>query len=306
MKLGLRDVEYFAVVADHGNVGRAAESLGLSQPALSRSLRRLETAIQAQLFARTPKGVELTAVGSALLSQVRRLRLAVDDVAREAADLSRGLAGHLRIGASPVTTEHLGGIYATLRKQAPRLTLQITAADSDVTLPLLRKGGLDLIVNYLPTTPHEGTVQERLFDEEWVVFASSYHWLADRRRVTLRDLVQEQWTLSVPSLLNVRWLYRAFEDRGLPPPRVAIEVRTIRPRLQICASTDLLSFTSRRILREAAPSYRLKEIPVKELTLRRTVGVIQREGGYLSPTARRFIEILKATAREVSSDRKGS
>ena len=86
----LRDLEYFAVVAEHGHVGRAAEALGLSQPALSKSLRRLEKAMQAKLVKRTPKGVELTAVGSALHMHVHRLRLSLNDVVHEAADLSQG------------------------------------------------------------------------------------------------------------------------------------------------------------------------------------------------------------------------
>ena len=56
----LRDIEYFAVIAEHGHLGRASEALGLSQPALSKSLRRLEEAVEARLFNRTPKGMELT------------------------------------------------------------------------------------------------------------------------------------------------------------------------------------------------------------------------------------------------------
>ena len=59
MNMDLRDVEYFAVVAQHGHLGRAAEALGLGQPALSMSLRRLEKSAQAKLVKRTPKGVEL-------------------------------------------------------------------------------------------------------------------------------------------------------------------------------------------------------------------------------------------------------
>ena len=65
----LRDIEYFTVVAEHGNLGRAAEALGLSQPALSKSLRRLEHEIGAKLVKRTPKGVELSAEGMALLNK---------------------------------------------------------------------------------------------------------------------------------------------------------------------------------------------------------------------------------------------
>lgn len=57
MKIEPRDIQYFAVVAHLGNMGRAAEELGLSQPALSKSLRRLESAVGAKLVRRTPKGV---------------------------------------------------------------------------------------------------------------------------------------------------------------------------------------------------------------------------------------------------------
>ncbi len=70
----LRDIEYFAVMAEHGNVRRASEALGLSPPALIKSLRRLEQSLQARIFKRTPKGIELTAVGSALHAQVKRIR----------------------------------------------------------------------------------------------------------------------------------------------------------------------------------------------------------------------------------------
>jgi len=99
--MDLRDIEYFAVVAQHGHLGRAAEALGLGQPALSMSLRRLEKSAQAKLVKRTPKGVELTAVGAALLSHAGKLRLARDDLAREVADLAHGRAGHFTSARVP-------------------------------------------------------------------------------------------------------------------------------------------------------------------------------------------------------------
>src|SRR6185503_1391890 len=136
----LRDIEYFAVVAEHGNLTRASEALGLSPPALSKSLRRLEKSLEARLVRRTPKGVELTAVGSALLAQVKRIRLTLADVAREAADLSQGRAGHLRIGVGPTLAEILPPAYAKLAKDAPRLTVEISVTDNDVMFPALRNG----------------------------------------------------------------------------------------------------------------------------------------------------------------------
>src|SRR5215510_10148190 len=100
MGMELRDIEYFAVVAEKGSIGRAAEALDMSQPALSKSLRRLEAAMHAKIVRRTPKGVEPTAVGTVLLTQARRLRLTLDDITREAADVTQGRGGHLRIAAN--------------------------------------------------------------------------------------------------------------------------------------------------------------------------------------------------------------
>ena len=97
----LRDIEYFAVVAEHRNLGRAAEALGLSPTALSKSLRRLEKSLQAKLVNRTAKGVDLTVEGDALLSHVRGLRLSLADIASEVSDLAQGRVGRPRTRAHP-------------------------------------------------------------------------------------------------------------------------------------------------------------------------------------------------------------
>src|SRR5437868_14411031 len=129
----LRDIEYFAEVARHGHLGRAAEALGLSQPAISKSLRRLESAVQAKLVKRTPKGVELTPEGSALLLRVRGLRLSLQDVAQEVKDVSQGRVGHLRIGVGENIAEYLlPGAFDVLLRGTPKVTLKITVSDNDL------------------------------------------------------------------------------------------------------------------------------------------------------------------------------
>jgi len=299
----LRDIEYFAVVAEHGHLGRAAESLGLSQPALSKSLRRLEQALEAKLVKRTPKGVEVTAEGSALLSRVRELRLSLQGVAREIADLSQGRVGYVRIGAGPTLAEHLlPSVFIALLKDAPKITLKISVSDNDLMFPALSNGELDLIVNVLRAFPHEGLVQEHLYDDEFVVFASADHRLTKLKRVTLADLAQERWASSESSLGGQQWLRRAFQDRGLPPPRVAVETRSVHLRLPIVASSAFLDFTSRRVFQQAAQRFRLAEIPVEELKWTRPIGVIYRKDAYLSPAARRLVELLKATARAITEE----
>jgi len=301
--MDLRDIEYFAVIAEHGHLGRAAEALGLGQPALSISLRRLEKAADTKLVNRTPKGVELTSVGSALLSHVQRLRLARNDLAREVADLAHGRAGYLRIGTGPTITENLLAVTCTeLLRGSAKVSFKITVSDNDVMIPALRNGELDLIVNYLRPHPPENLVQEQLYEDEHGVIASASHPLTRKKRVTLADLTQEKWALTEPALLSQQWLSRRFQENGYHPPQCAFESRSIRLRLQAVASSDLLDFTSRQVLLQAAHRFRLVGIPVKELEWTRPIGVIYRKDAYLSPAAKRFIEILKTTAKEIAKE----
>jgi DNA-binding transcriptional LysR family regulator len=299
MSMDLRDIEYFAVVAQHGHLGRAAEALGLGQPALSMSLRRLEKSAQAKLVKRTPKGVELTAVGSALLSHVSRLRLARDDLAREVADLAHGRAGHLRIGASPSNAEvFLPEACSALLMEAPKVTLNVSVLDNDALLPALRKGELDIALTHTQQFAQPDVTQELIRKDEFVVYCASSHRLAKRKSVTLHDLAQERWAIAAAGafgpLLSLR---RAFEERGLPAPRITLVSDLVMFKLRAVAGSDLVGVTVKANVRSAAGQLCLKILPVKGLDWIRPVAVAYRKDAYLSPASRRFIEILKATAK---------
>lgn len=303
MTLGLRDIEYFVAIADHGNLGRAAESLGLSQPGLSKCLRRLERSMQTKLVRKTPKGVELTTVGSAFLSHVRRIRLSLDDVAHEVADLTQGRAGHVRVGANNYAIDHLlTAMCAALFKAAPKLTLKVSVGSNDVLLPALCNGQLDLIVSGLPSSPDEDFIEETLCNDDYVVCASAGHRLAGLKRVTAADLTRESWALP-PDVPSTLWLRRAFEDSGLPPPRITLETGSLTLRLHAIASSDLLGFVPKTTVQKDQPHLRLVELRVKDLAWRRPLGVRYRKDAYLSPAAKRFIEILRTTAKEIAAEK---
>src|SRR5947199_8460052 len=161
----LRDVEYFAVIAEHGHLGRAAQTLNISQPALSKSLGRLEAAVGVKLVRRTPKGVELTTEGAVLQRRVLELRLSLQSVAREINEVSEGRVGHLRIGVGAAISEQfLSDAFAKLLEDTPRTELKVVVSDNDVMVPALKNGELDLIVNYGYTRTREGFVFERRHD----------------------------------------------------------------------------------------------------------------------------------------------
>src|ERR1051326_6175519 len=95
----LRDLNYFQAVAETGHLGRAAQQLGRTQPALTKCIRRLEDALEAKLFERVGRGLKLTSVGEVLLARTLKLRNEMKTTVREVTDFAKGEAGHIRIGS---------------------------------------------------------------------------------------------------------------------------------------------------------------------------------------------------------------
>jgi DNA-binding transcriptional LysR family regulator len=296
-----RDVEYFAVVARERHLGRAAEALGLSTAALSKSLRRLEGQAEAKLVRRTPSGVELTAVGNAVLAHVEQLRRAREDLMREVLDVARGHAGNLRVGSGPATAENtLPLACSTLLRETPKVALSVIVSNNDIMMPELRKGNLDLVVNFVPQFPYHDLAQELLWHDQFAVHASSTHRLAGHKRVKLVELVDERWAVTAASAyLTWQSLHHAFEQAALPPPQIGLVSESVILRLRAVAATNLIGIVPKRTLEAAPRELRLARLPVTELNQSRQVGVFYRRDGYLPPAAMRFIGILKKTAAQL-------
>jgi DNA-binding transcriptional LysR family regulator len=292
----LRDIEYFAVVAEHGHLGRAAEALELSTPALSKSLRRLERAAGAKLVRRTAKGVELTAAGAALFSHVHRLRMALSDVSQEVAHIGQGRSGHLRIGANQFSITYLlPAASGALMRDAPGVTVKIIAGGNDVLVPATHNGKIDLMIGFIPSAA-DGLVDEPLLTDAFVVYASAGHPLAARKRLRLADLQGQRWALGPATVPDWQWLHRAFEDAGLMPPQASMETSITPLRLHAVAASGLLGFAPRRLVQQTAGQLGLVELRVKELVWQCCLAVRYRKGAYLSPVARKFVELLKSVS----------
>lgn len=300
----LRDLQYFAAVAAEGHLGRAADRLGLSAPALSKSLRRLERAVQARVVRRTPRGLVVTPEGAALLGHVERLRLSIDDVVREVADLSQGRAGHLRLCTHPALVEDLlAPACEILLREAPKVTLSVSVETTDIAIPGVRRGDFDLALATLPANRAHDLQQTLLFTDRVVVFAAAAHRLAGRKDVRLQDLAGERWVVtSLNTSPGWEWLHRAFEESGLPLSDVAVRTSSLALRDHLVTTAGFLGFMSRRMLKRCGTRLGVVEIPVQALGWSRELGVTFRQDAYLSPVTRRMIAILEARAREIPGD----
>ena len=186
--LSLRDLEYAVAVARERNFGRAAEQCGVSQPTLSEQVRKLESILGFPLFERTKRSVRPTVRGEAILAQAEALlgnaRRLLEDARRSAEPLS----GELRLGViATLGPYYMPSVIALGRAHFPRLALRLREATTDELLAGLRGGDLDAVLVALPV-PMEGLVAEPLFFEPFRLACPSDHELANRPRVTVRDL----------------------------------------------------------------------------------------------------------------------
>ncbi|HSI57808.1 MAG TPA: LysR substrate-binding domain-containing protein [Ideonella sp.] len=290
--MDLRDLRYFETIAELEHMGQAAGRLHRTQPALTSAVRRLEQACGAPLFERAGRGIRLTAAGQVLLKWARRTRFDVEDAQREIGDIARGLSGQIRLGIVPTAAQFLlPPVARRLLAEAPEVTLKTVVGLIDGLMPMLRAGELDLTVG-TESAAEPGFVSQRLAEDQIVVAASRTHELF-KGEPALRDLVPYRWVLQPVGAPTRDWLDQAFDRRRLPRPRVQVESTMLLMLPLLIAETGLLSFVSRHHLVAGAP---LKEVRLKETTMRRRLVVSYRESSYLSPAVQRLIGLLGQAA----------
>lgn len=289
----LRDLRYFETIAELEHLGRASRQLHRSQPALTSSIRRLESECGVPLFERAGRGIRLTSAGTVLLRWARRTRFDVEDARREIAAIGQGLVGEVRIGIVPTAAQFLlPPVAREFLREAPDVVLRTVVGLVDALRPRLHAGELDLMVA-TESDPGAGFASTVLAEDPIVVAASRDHPLVGTR-ATLRDLTRHAWALQPPGAPTRDWLDHTFVRARLPPPRVQVESTMLLMLPELIAETDLLSFLSRRHLETSRLGNRLHEIPVRAATMRRRLVLTHRTGGYLSPAVARLVELLVA------------
>ncbi|KQN69152.1 LysR family transcriptional regulator [Duganella sp. Leaf61] len=288
--MDFRDLKFFEVIAQEGNLARAAEKLFRTQPALSKCIDRLESSMGAKLFEKDGRGMRLTVAGNVLLSRTRQMGLMIEDTAREMRDHAAGLKGHIRLGCVPTLAEHLlPQILHDMLEQAPEVTIRLGVAMNDALLAGLRGGEFDLVVGPMLESDQE-FVSEQIVEDQMVVVASKQHPLF-AGPYTMADLLAYRWVLPATTVASRQWLDQTFDRNRLARPQVHIESTVLNMILPVIEKTRLLGFASNANLR--SPDTGLREVVLEQTTMPRRMGVLYRSNTYLSPAMARIAGLLR-------------
>lgn len=299
MGLSLKQLDTFVSVAETGSIRAAARGLHVSQPAITKSVRSLEGALQAQLVQRTPHGVTLTAAGRCFLVRARIVQAELRKAQEEAARAGVGSAT-VALGLGPVAAVMLAPqVLARFHRESPGAGIRVLEGFPPALLPLVRDGTLDLAIGpKLDIQLEPGLSFRPLFREDFVVVARHDHPLRHARSLT--QLVDAEWATLWKSGLPNSPLDRIFADAGLPMPRQVVQCESYNLVVSVVARTDLLTLLSRRGLALPLASESLRVIPLREQHPQLTVGMFIRADTPLSPHAAALARTMVSEARALA------
>jgi len=304
-RLKLRDLHIVLAVAKSGSMGKAAADLAISQPSVSKAIADVEHAIGLRLFDRSPRGIEPTIYGRALLD----CGVAVFDELRQGVKQLEFLvdpaAGELRIGCSETLASGFVSIVLDrVSRRYPRATFHLVPADS-ITLVNreLRQRNVELVIAGTSALKLEQDITvETLFVDRFVVMASPESKWSRRRKVKLADLIDESWVLPPLDSIPGRHIAQTFASASLESPRAHMVSFSLPLHHQMLATGRFVTMLPLSILR-FGKHLPLKLLPVELPDNDYPTGVVTLTKRTLSPLAEIFLDCAREVAKPLAGGR---
>jgi len=296
----LRQIQNFVAVVESGSIRAAARKLGVSQPAITKSVRGLEAELRSQLVQRTPQGIVPTPSGRAFFARARVVQAELRKAGEEVMQLGGEHTGLVTFGVGPISaTRIMPEAVIRFRDQCPSAQLRIVEGYTHTLLPLVRDETLDLALAARPDAQLDPAFAFRpLYRFEYVVVARKGHPLRNAR--SLAQLANAEWISFMPPKSPVRPLDRIFSFAGLPGPRQMVQCDSYNVALALLAKTDMLGLISSWMLKESRARDLLQQIAVTEPMPSYTVGIFTRMDPPLTPLAAALARALTAVARQLT------
>lgn len=282
-------LQYFVVSAEEGTITRAAERLGVSQPALSQQLKRLETALDAVLLERTPRGVRLTSSGQAFLPYAQRVLRELREartVLNELNGLKRGL---LTVGiVQTVNINLMPVVVADFNRRYSGVALNVLEYASDQIEPNLVSGKLDVGIGFL-WDDQPDLVTEPLFEEDLMLVVPIGHPLSNRNVVEVRELDGMNMVNALPGSKRI---WNACCDEAGITTKVVAEMSSIASVIVSVHYMNAATVVPAMALVGAPPAH-VRSIPLVNPKPRRVVGCMWRQQQYRSTLSNVLTEMIR-------------
>jgi len=306
-RLRLRDLHVFSLVVRLGSMAKAAQELGVSQPAISEVIADLEHALGVRLLDRGRQGVTPTVYGAAL----ERRNVAVFDELKQGIKdiefLSDPTAGEVRIGCpESISAAILQPIVEKFARQHDEVVLDVDTVNTLSFAKKLRDRELDLVLarGGWPLESPELVADfnvETLYDDELIVVVGQNSPWARRRKVDIAELHAERWILTSGDRWNYQVISAAFRQRGLDMPKIAMKTISVHLRANNVATGDFVTTFPRSVVDLYAGRFGLKPLPVVLPNSMWPVKIATLRNRTLTPVVERFISCARDVAKSMAN-----
>lgn len=307
-RLTLSQLRALTAVHSAGSYTLAAERAGLSQPAMHRAVRELESIIEVPLLQRRGKSLQPTAAASRLL---RLVRLALSELTSGLDELSTmrdQQGGRLAIGVMPLARALLlPQALARFAQAWPRATVSVVEGPFAEVLADLRAGSLDLLVGAMRDLSAVPDVeQEGLFDDDPVIVGRAGHPVGGRGASRFDELLDYPWVIPATGApVRARW-EQMFRDQGHEPPSLGIECGSLVITRGLLLEGDWLTLMSRDQFVIERRAGLLDELGVAGPALRRRIGLTTRADWHPTRPQQAFVRIFREVCRQRGHDDAGA
>lgn len=300
LRLRIRHLELISAVYDSSSILKASSLLNLSQPAVTKALKEVETTLGVELFERSSRGVHPNEYGEALARQAKLILSSLRQVGDEIEEMATGRRGHVYAGTLlSASMTLLPSAIVALKAQTPQVAVTVIDGPHEKLLPSLTMGDLDFVVGRLIDNPGlQGLTQTHLFDDRISLIARTQHPLAQAAQLSLKDLVDQPWILPLAGTALRGQVEAAFESEGLAPPVNFVESISLLTNRAILLQSDSIGVMPYEIFRHDIAEGLVVVLPVKLSTVPSPVGIITRAGSTPSPPAARLIEHIATIAAQ--------
>ena len=299
-----RKLLYFATVVEQGSLAKAARQLSVSQPALSKSMDRLEGELGMKLLSRGAAGIEPTTAGQLIYSHARLIRDQMD-LAKKRLHGEKGQAQVVTLGTLPSLASSVIPLAVSRWKERnPRVVLRVVErVQVELLLDLLRSE-FDFIVGQTEyyDISLEGLKQRVLFRDRLCVFARPKHPLFRIAELSWADLAQFPWVCPMVGGRQRTVLEKLLASEGVDPPQQLIECGSIDFTKAVVAASDHLAMLPAHSVTSDVSEGRLKALAITVPALSRDIAVIFRERSPLDSLTRDLITQIKAIGNDLSRE----
>lgn len=292
MDINLDYYKIFYYVGKFQSISKAAEQLSISQPAVSQSIKQLESAIEAPLFIRTSKGVRFTSEGEVLFSYVKRGYESIILGENKVKEMLNLQYGEIRIGASDMTLQfYLLPILEKFHELYPKIKVTVTNGPTPETLNFLQEGKIDFGVVSSPVTIKQGIKRNEVKEiEDIFVAGSKFSYLKNQ-------ILEYKQLEKLPIIcLEGNTSTRTYVDSYLWSKNVVLN-----PEFELATSEIIVQFALRNlgvasVVRDFARKYlereELIELKFSETIPKRNFCIVTDDNNPLSSAAQKFIDMI--------------